>query len=155
MVNTGNITQVAIPLKSDSPEVSVNIFTYTNKDLTDDLLQLTGTFGRFIRFEISILNVKTELAVATFSRVFMYVQNLANNDINPLSSANTGDIPNVIGSIGTTPRGLCNLQINKFEIVPTANLVLSSENLRLDYMDEFFERTLTYLQAAIEEDLNP
>jgi hypothetical protein len=153
MVNTGTPTP-STPLKSDTPDISISLSTFTNTDLVS-LGQSSITGGRFCSFEISVSGVKLSLANNTFERIFNYVINLANNDINPIPGLNTATIPNVPNAIGTTPKGLCNVQVDKKEIIPVVSLVLSSQNIRLDYMDEFFQRTLAYLQLAITEDLNP
>lgn len=154
MVNTGTTSTSTTTPKSEVPEISVSVNTFTNLDLNSVGVS-TGTSGRFATFEITITGVKTSLAYNTFSRVFNYVMELARNDMNPMTGVNTAPIFNAIGSSGTTPKGICNLQVDKSELVSTASLFLSSENLRLDYMDEFFSRTLEYLQLAISQDLNP
>ncbi|MBD2435826.1 hypothetical protein [Nostoc sp. FACHB-110] len=154
MVNTGTTTTTTV-LKSDTPEIVISLSTFTSVDTISINGVGTNTGSRFCSFEITITGVKIPLAHSTFSRVFDYVMNLANNDINPIPGLNTNPIANLVNTFGATPKGLCNIQIDKTELVPTASLVLSSENLRLDYMDEFFNRTLTYLTSAISQDLNP
>ncbi|BAY15705.1 hypothetical protein NIES21_15240 [Anabaenopsis circularis NIES-21] len=152
MVNTGTTTTTT-SLKSDTPEISISLNTFTNLDPIS-LGENPDEGGRFCSFEIEITAVKISLAPNTFSRVFTYVINLANNDINPVPGLNTNVIPKT-GSIGTTPKGVCSIQVDKQELIPTVSLLLSSDNLRIDYMDEFFNRTLAYLIAAIAQDLNP
>lgn len=153
MVNTGETTPTT-SLASSLPEVSIQFDTFTTLDPIS-VNESAGTGGRFCNFSINITGVKLSLAVATFSRVFNYVLSSVNSDINPIPGVNTNIIPNVIGALGTKPTGNCTIQVNKSELVSTITLDFSGGNIRLDYLDEYFDRSLTYLTEALQSDLNP
>lgn len=153
MVNTGESTTTT-PLASSLPEVSIEFDTFTTLDpVSIDELATTG--GRFCNFSINITGVKLSLAVATFSRVFSYVLNLVNSDVNPVTGVNSSVIPNIIGALGTKPTGSCTIQVDKTQLISTVTLAFSGGNVRLDYLDEYFDRSLTYLTEALQGDLNP
>ncbi len=144
------------PAKNLTPQIKVDVKTYTEfSPVTLDQPAASANTSRMCMVDISISNVNKSLAVATFSRVFAYVQSLANNDINPISNTNLTDVTPVSAYLQSKPTTGITLSIDSTEITAVCALTLSIANLRLDYMDEYFASTLTYLTNAIATDLNP
>lgn len=153
MVNTGTTTTAT--LASDKPEISISFNTFTNQDIDAATNQPMGVGSRFVNVIVNITGVKITLAVATFERLFGYIQNSIINDVNPMAGLNTIPIINIIGAFGTRPETNCIIQVDKTSLIDTVTCQLSANNLRIDYMDEYFARTLTYLTEALQGDLNP
>ena len=104
---------------------------------------------------IHVDNLARSHAIIAFQRIFDYVQSLAKNDLNPTSLTNQNAIsPTDPGNV-FSPTGICNISLDKSENIPTVSLSLQVSNLRIDYMDEYFTGTLSYLTLAIANDLNP
>ena len=143
---------VTTPPKKLQPKIEVNVDTYTENSYTSS----SGVVpNRMCKIIINIENIQKELAIATFSRVFAYVQNLAINNINPIPSANSGTINPGTEFIVTKPESGFIFSVDASELSPVCIFSLAVANLRLDYMDEYFNSTLAYLTDAIATDLNP
>jgi hypothetical protein len=110
---------------------------------------------RLVTLNIQVGGLKASLASATFARIFAYTQNLANNDMNPTTDVNQIPPQSNSGAVDTIPLGTCLIKTDKSGDVDTVSLTLTANEIRLDYLDEYFSRTLSYLIAAIETDLNP
>jgi len=146
-VETAEVEKVSTPII----QVDVNTFTSLNPITADNTVNAAT---RMCSVNIVISNIKTTLAVGTFSRVFAYAQNLANNDVNPISNISNSSDPSPNFPVTKPETGIV-INIDKSQTISTCNLTLKINNLRLDYMDEYFNRTLAYLTQAIQNDLNP
>lgn len=136
-------TTTSTPLKSDTPEIDITVTTTAS----------IATQERFAAVTLDITGVKLSLAIPTFQRVFAYIQNLAISDINPMPGINASAI--AVNSIGRDSAGVCKIGVNKTEEIETVTLSISTQLLRIDYLDEYFSTTLTYLSACLANDLNP
>lgn len=152
---------VTIPAKNLTPQISVDVKTFTEFSQTT-ILQTSGSTSRMCVISIAVTNVNKSLAVATFARVFSYVQSLANNDINPIPNMNSqpvnpgATVGNVSGIYAQAqPETGITLSIDSSELISVCAFSLKIAGLRLDYMDEYFNSTLAYLTNAITSDLNP
>jgi hypothetical protein len=132
--------------------VTVNTFLAFNKN---SIGSTTNQTTRTCNIIINIENLSRNLAVNAFNRIFNYAQSLANNDLNPASSANQLPISPIDPGDVFSPTGICNITVDKSGDVPTVKLTLQASNLRIDYLDEYFAATLNYLTLAIANDLNP
>ncbi len=136
---------ITTPAKILLPQIQVDVRTFAELPAT-----------RMCIIDIEILNIKKSLAIGTFSRIFAYAQSLANNDINPMPLVNQETITNSSPGFSVTkPETGLVISIDSSELAQICNLSLKINNLRLDYMDEYFNSTLTYLTNAIANDLNP
>jgi hypothetical protein len=149
------------PAKNLTPQISIDVKTFT-EFATTTAAQADGTSSRMCVIAIAITNLNKTLAIATFSRVFAYVQSLANNDINPIPNMNL--VPVNPGGTSANPLGIYNqaqpetgiiLSIDSSELISVCAFNLKIDGLRLDYMDEYFNSTLAYLSNVIAHDLNP
>lgn len=145
--------QTTTPSKNLTPTIQIDVNTFTNLDPLTVGGETTAT--RMCNVVIEVANIKKTLAVATFSRLFSYAQSLANNDINPIPNTNTAVITSSPQYLVSKPESGILINVDASELVPVCGLSLKINNLRLDYMDEYFNRTLTYLTSAISSDLNP
>lgn len=143
-----------IQSKSQLPKIDITVNTFIEYVSTDNP-QRTDPQTRMCIVSIKVENVQKSLAIATFTRIFDYVQNLANNDINPMGNVNVGAIADFSTFAVTKPETGVILSIDSSQAITVCTLALNIANLRLDYMDEYFSRTLTYLTNAIANDLNP
>lgn len=143
---------ITTPAKNLTPEIKVDVKTF-NEGIARFTTEQTNY--RMCAVDIAVSNIKKDLAVATFSRIFMYAQSLANNDINPTPNVNNNAVEPGANLLQAKPTTGITLSIDSTELIATCALVLSVNNLRLDYMDEYFEATLAYLTNAIANDLNP
>lgn len=137
-------TQATTPEKKLLPQVKVDVKTFTELPAT-----------RMCAVDILIENVKKSLAVATYSRIFTYAQSLAKTDINPITDVNAGNISVAPTFNVTKPETGLVISVDATETEPVCTLSLKINNLRLDYMDEYFASTLAYLTNSIANDLNP
>ncbi|MDZ8086508.1 MAG: hypothetical protein RMY16_13265 [Nostoc sp. DedQUE12b] len=142
------------PAKNLTPQIKVDVLTFTEAILLVTELGMPRHY-RMCAIDIAISNVNKNLAVGTFSRVFAYAQSLANNDINPTPNVNANPVEASANLLQAKPTTGITLSIDSTEIISVCALTLSIANLRLDYMDEYFNSTLTYLTNAIASDLNP
>lgn len=146
--------QTTTPAKNLTPSIVISVGTFTNFDpLSVDTS--VSTSSRMCEITINVTNIQKPLAIASFTRLFAYVQNLANNDINPILNVNQSNINPSPNFSVTKPLGVCKISADKSESLPIINLSVEVYNLRLDYMDEYFNSTLTYLTNVIANDLNP
>ncbi|MCM0593451.1 MAG: hypothetical protein KA716_25945 [Gloeotrichia echinulata DEX184] len=150
MVNT-TTTTTATTLNSDKPSIVITVNTFI---AVSAQLDYNETF-KLCKFSLSIKNVKVALAFNTFQRVFNYTQHLANNDINPLTAIQPQVSNFMAPTEAQTPFGGVSMNIDYSQIPAVVNLDVTSNNLRLDYMDEFFTSTLEYLNLSLTNDLNP
>jgi hypothetical protein len=142
------------PAKNLTPQIKVDVKTFIEA-ITSINQSVPQKNYRMCAVDIVISNVNKALAVATFSRVFAYAQSLANNDINPTTNTNLDAIQAGGALLQFKPTTGITLSIDSTELISVCALILSVDNLRLDYMDEYFNSTLTYLTNAIANDLNP
>jgi hypothetical protein len=152
---------ITTPAKNLTPQISVDVKTFTEFSQTT-ILSASGSTSRMCVVSITITNLNKSLAVATFDRVFAYVQSLAINDINPIPNINLAPInPGIaIGEfsrayVQAEPETGITLSIDSSELISVCAFTLKISGLRLDYMDEYFNSTLAYLTNVIAHDLNP
>ncbi|MCC5617566.1 hypothetical protein LC605_21245 [Nostoc sp. CHAB 5836] len=142
------------PAKNLTPQIKVDVKTFT-EGIARISEPGTQRNYRMCGIDIVVSNVNKSLAVATFSRVFTYAQSLANNDINPTPNVNANPVEAGANLLQAKPETGITLSIDSTELMSVCALTLSIANLRLDYMDEYFNSTLAYLTNAIANDLNP
>jgi hypothetical protein len=134
---------VTNPPKSSTPKIDVLINTFLQSQ------------SRMCVVTIKVENLQKTLAITTFQRIFNYIQISANQDINPVPDVNLSPITAIPDPLAGQPRAQIIFSLDATELVQVCNLELYIQNLRLDYMDEYFSRTLTYLTEAVSSDLNP
>lgn len=136
--------ETTTPAKNLTPKITLDVNTYTESNN-----------NRMCKVTINVESIQKELAIATFSRLFTYAQSLAINDVNPIPDANTTVVSSNPVFLSSKPETGLIFSVDASELVTVCNLSLIITNLRLDYMDEYFASTLTYLTSAIANDLNP
>ncbi|MCC5597972.1 hypothetical protein [Nostoc favosum] len=146
--------EITTPAKTLTPQIKIDVRTF-NEGIARSSEPGMQRDYRMCAVDIVINNVNKNLAVATFSRIFAYAQSLANNDINPTANTNLSAVETGANLLQAKPNTGIILSIDSTESISVCALTLSISNLRLDYMDEYFNSTLTYLTNAIASDLNP
>lgn len=143
-----------VPLQIATPEIKITVNTFLSPNPVSLANPNSGN-TRTCTIAINVSRLNRSIAHNTFERIFSYVQDLANNDLNPTLLINERTIAATDAGNVFSPTGICNISVDKSETIAIVNLSLQVSNLRLDYMDEYFGRTLTYLTDAIANDLNP
>jgi hypothetical protein len=153
MVATFPITPTT-PARNLSPEINTTVNTFLGLNPTSINNPNAGS-TKTCNVTINVSNLARDNAISAFERIFSYVQVLAKNDLNPVASINQNTVSPADPGNVFSPTGICNVSVDMSEIVATVKLSLQVSNLRLDYMDEYFAATLSYLSLAIANDLNP
>ena len=144
--------QTTTPAKNLTPQIKVDVKTFNERIAQFSTAQ---TNYKMCAVNIVVSNIKNNLAIATFSRIFIYAQSLANNDINPTPNVNTNVVDSEANLFQAQPPTGITLSIDSTEAISTCVLILNVNNLKLNYMDEYFNSRLTYLTNANANDLNP
>jgi hypothetical protein len=155
MVFVNNPTTTGLAALASTPSTKVTVTTFVEQQpVSPNSTALTT--NKMAEISIVITNVKTSLIVDAFNRAAAYAQNLAVNDINPQSLVNTMENSSYFAAARVNnPNGDVTIAVNKGETVPVCSITLTSAQIRLDHLDEYFTRTSNYIAGAVDDDLNP